>query len=83
MNISASIGLFTVNFNQKQHWGGGRLHEVLGQIRILVSIAADSSNGYNWENGLAIFSPCFSFNPLCMMAQRSSQFGAIRPPTAE
>ena len=45
MNISETSGPIAIKFYLKHHWGGERLHYVLGQIGTeLVSMATDSSH---------------------------------------
>ena len=94
INISATSGLITKCY-QKHHLGMG---SVLGfgpdQIRILVSLAANSSHRVlmGGENGVATFSRLFfrrsfSFivasNKLCIGAPMSLKFGQTQPSSAE
>ena len=92
MNISETRPI-TIKFYLKHHWGGGKAALGFGadQIRTLVSMATDSSQGYNGEKGVITFSRLFligsflylqvtmTYIRTCM----SSKFGRIRPRTTE
>ena len=94
MNISKTRGPIATKFYLKHHWGGGKpaLGFGPGRIRILVSMATDSSHRVVMgENGVATFSRLFligSFSYLqvkmtYIRAWMSSKFGQIRPQTTE
>ena len=94
MNISASSGSITMEFNQKHHWEGGKAALGIGpdRIKFLVSMATDSSHRVIMDKkGVATFSQLFfirSFLYLqvkmtCMGVRRSSKFSQIGPSTTE
>ena len=88
MNICATSRPITMKLYKKHHWDGGKA--ALGfepdWIKTLVSMATDSSQGYNGENVfLGVFRPI-----LFILADNDDMHGSleefqiqIRPPTAE
>ena len=93
MNISATSRPIGKKFYLKQNWGGGKASVGFDpdRIRILVSMATDSSHSYNGKNDVITFSRMLligSFLYLqvimtCMRAWMSSKFDRFRPPTTE
>ena len=93
LNISATSGPIVTKFYLNHHWNGGKTALGFGPDRIgtLVSMATDSSKGYDGDDVVNTLAPSFligSSSYLQVMrtsisSRRSSKFGQIGPRTAE
>ena len=75
MNICATIRPITMKLYKKHHWDGGKaaLGFELDWIKTLVSMATDSSHGYNGENVfLGVFRPI-----LFILADNDDMHGSL------
>ena len=93
MNISETSCHIKIKLHLEHHWGEGLAVSGFGQdrIRTLVSMATDSSQGYNGENRVTTLAPSFLISSSLFLqvmsttikSRMGSKFGRIGPGTYE